>query len=384
MTHNNTDTTIKDKKSKNDLFNINITQKNQPLWQTYQEKKAEQAMLFPTEGAKLLGVSELELMLASPYSRYIGSDFKSMLESFTALKKVESIVRNDYAVHEKLGEYNNLTLNKHMGLMINVGGLDLRYFVGKWHHMLAVDDTSNPKKPSHSVQFYDESGKAINKVYLRDDTEAGKTAWEDAIQKASQNAEVAQAQSIALIKNEHPNPWQLKTLSETDQETLQQKWIAMTDVHQFFGILKKLDIDRASSYTQAPEGMTKQLSTNCIGTLLERIRDEECPIMIFVGNTGVIQIQTGTVQTVKRMGDWINILDKNHNDFTLHLKDSAIAQLWCVKRPTKDGLVTCIEAFDDKGNTIATIFGQRQEGQAERESWVKITDSMMNDFRLQQ
>lgn len=355
---------------------IDLTQKNQPLWQAYQEQKSQDRMLFPTEGAKALGVSELELMLASPHSRYIGKDFKSMLQSFASLSAVESIVRNEYAVHEKLGQYNNLKLNKHMGLMINVGGLDLRYFVGKWHHMLAVDDTSNPKKPSHSVQFYDEAGNAINKVYLRDDSEVGKTAWEAAIQQHSQAVD---SKRIELIKNENPKPWQLKTLNEADQETLQQKWLAMTDVHQFFGILKTLDIDRASSYTQAPKGMTKQLSTNCADTLLERIRDAQCPIMIFVGNTGVIQIQTGTVKTVKRMGDWINILDKTHNDFTLHLKDRAIAQLWCVKRPTKDGLVTCIEAFDDKGNTIVTIFGQRQEGQAELDAWVNITDSMMND-----
>lgn len=102
--------------------------------------------------------------------------------------------------------------------------------------------------------------------------------------------------------------------------------------------------------------------------------------MIFVGNTGVVQIQTGTVKTVNRMGDWLNILDKDHNDFTLHLKDSGISQLWWVKRPIVDGYVTCIEAFDDKGRTIATIFGQRQEGNPELDLWVEITDQIAKDY----
>ena len=94
--------------------------------------------------------------------------------------------------------------------------------------------------------------------------------------------------------------------------------------------------------------------------------------MIFVGNSGLVQIQTGTVQTLKRMGDWFNILDKDHNDFTLHLKDRVLAQVWCVKRPTKDGIVTCIEGFDGHGVSIFSVFGQRLEGTPELAAWQQI------------
>ena len=94
--------------------------------------------------------------------------------------------------------------------------------------------------------------------------------------------------------------------------------------------------------------------------------------MIFVGYSVLVQFQTGTVQTLKGLGDWFNILDKDHNDFTLHLKDKELAQVWCVKRPTKDGIVTCIEGFDNKGLSVFSVFGQRLEGTPELAEWQQI------------
>ena len=47
---------------------LSTLSKNDALWQTYQQQKAKDRMLFPTEGAAALGASELELLLASPNS----------------------------------------------------------------------------------------------------------------------------------------------------------------------------------------------------------------------------------------------------------------------------------------------------------------------------
>lgn len=372
------------------MTTISLTIKNSDLWQHYQDKKAQDRMLFPTEGARALGVSELELMLAAPFSDYMGSDCKVVLKQFESFGRLESIVRNDLAVHEKLGEYKNLKLGDKVGIALNVGGLDLRFFMSQWHHMLAVSDTSNPDKPSYSIQFYDGSGNSINKVYLRDITEERLGRWNTVIEQQkqawqkSQNRQSSEAQSVASTANTielkpliEKKSWQYKALNDEDLNTLQSEWQNITDVHQFHFLLEKLDIDRASSFRQAPEGMACELEVSAVETLLEQVRDNGCPIMIFVGNTGVVQIQTGQVFKLKRMGDWINILDKEDTDFTLHLKDRELAQVWCVKRPTKDGVVTCIEGFDASGTSVLTIFGQRLEGQPELREWQVTTDELM-------
>lgn len=356
---------------------LSLTQKNITLWENYQDKKSQSPMLFPAEGAEALEVSEFELMLASPYSQYLGGQCKDVLKQFEHFGKVESIVRNALAVHEKQGQYNNLKLGDKMGLALNVGGLDLRFFMWRWQHMLAVTDTSKEDKPSYSIQFYDEQGAAIDKVYLRELTADNIARWQDLIQQ--QQATIA-VDTLTLQPQINLKTWQYKVLSNDKRTELQQGWQDMTDVHQFHGLLQRLDIDRASSYRQAPAQMTHELSIDAVAATFEQARDAKCPIMIFVGNSGMVQIQTGQVHTLKRLGDWLNILDKDHTDFTLHLKDKALAQVWCVKRPTKDGLVTCIEGFDYSGTSVFSVFGQRLEGSPELEAWQTIAADIVAEY----
>lgn len=357
---------------------LSLTEKNAELWQNYQTLKAQTPMLFPTEGAAALGISEFELMLASPYSQYIGGQCRAVLKQFERFGQLESIVRNELAVHEKTAAYHNLKLGEKMGLALNVGGLDLRFFMWQWQHMLAVTDTTRPDKPSYSIQFYDGQGAAIDKVYLRELSVENIASWQEMIAEQLQSVDAnANANELVLEAQTPLNEWSYKALTDNARQQLQQGWQEMTDVHQFHGLLKKLDIDRASSYQQAPEQMTQQLDISAVEALFAQVRNIECPIMIFVGNSGMVQIQTGTVKTLKRMGDWFNILDKEHNDFTLHLKDKALAQVWCVKRPTKDGIVTCIEGFDRHGVSVFSVFGQRIEGKPELKEWQNIVANVV-------
>lgn len=353
---------------------LSLSKKNTALWQQYQALKEKTPMLFPTEGATALGVSEFELMLASPYSQYIGDQCKAILKQFEHFGSVESIVRNELAVHEKMAPYHNLKLGEKMGLALNVGGLDLRFFMWQWQHMLAVTDTSRTGKPSYSIQFYNGEGAAIDKVYLRELSDENIASWQAMIEA---QLRTVNPETLTLEVQAPLSDWRYKALSEAERTQLQQGWQSMTDVHQFHSLLKNLDIDRASSYRQAPEQMTQQLDISAVEAVFTHARDAKCPIMIFVGNNGLVQIQTGTVQTLKRMGDWFNILDKDHNDFTLHLKDRALAQVWCVRRPTKDGIVTCIEGFDGHGVSIFSVFGQRLEGTPELAAWQQIVATVV-------
>lgn len=363
------------------MTTISLTSKNNELWENYQLEKANNRMLFPTEGANLLGVSELELVLASPFSEYIGSNCKDVLMQLQGFGNVESIVRNKLAVHEKIGLYHNLKLGEKMGLAINVGGLDLRFFMNQWAHVLAVKDESKSDKDtsaSYSFQFFDKHGNAINKVFLRDISEQSLQKWQEIV--SAQKATVDLDELTLEPVNENGKAlWQYKALDDDKVVELQTKWNQLTDIHQFYFLLQKLDIDRASSYRQAPQGMTTQLGKGALESMLLAVKEQDCPLMTFVGNTGVVQIQTGKVHNVKRMGEWINILDKKETDFTLHLNDSKLDQIWCIRRPTKDGIVTCVEGFDEYGTSIITFFGERAEGEPEREDWQKIVSELERD-----
>lgn len=359
-----------------DNYTVDTVQKNQALWQAYQDKKSQSPMLFPTEGAKLLGVSEFELLLSSPDSRYLGTKCREMLFELETLGELESIVRNEFAVHEKQGEYKNLKIGEVMGLAINVGGLDLRIFMKKWAHMLAVKSVG--KKTSYSIQFFDKHGQAINKVFLTQTDETSVVKWQALTDRYAQDAEG----TITLEKTVPQGAWHYHQLSDEQKQEFHEDWQAMTDIHQFHTILSKYELDRASSYHQAPAGMATAVKPQVIEALFNRLRNDKVGCMIFVGNTGMVQIESGLTHHVKRMGDWLNILDKQEKNFTLHLKDNALVQVWHLKRPNIDGYTTAFEAFDEKGNSIITVFGQRQEGHTQCAKWQQLAQELATEFAV--
>jgi putative hemin transport protein len=92
--------------------------------------------------------------------------------------------------------------------------------------------------------------------------------------------------------------------------------------------------------------------------------------MVFVGSPGCIQIHTGPVVRIERMEmrgmQWLNVLDPG---FNLHLREDLVDAVWVVEKPTSDGLVTSVEAFDREGGLMAIFFGARKPGTPEREDW---------------
>jgi putative hemin transport protein len=95
--------------------------------------------------------------------------------------------------------------------------------------------------------------------------------------------------------------------------------------------------------------------------------------MVFVGNRGCIQIHTGPVKTLRAMGPWFNVLDPG---FNLHLREDRIASAWVVRKPTADGVITSLELFDREDEMIATLFGKRKPGEAERGAWRGFAESL--------
>ena len=99
----------------------------------------------------------------------------------------------------------------------------------------------------------------------------------------------------------------------------------------------------------------------------------ETPIMCFVGNRGCIQIHSGPVTNIKMMGPWLNVMDET---FHLHLRTDHVTELWAVRKPTKDGHVTSIEAYDANNELIIQFFGKRHEGEVELEEWRFLAENL--------
>lgn len=342
------------------------------LWQQYLEKKATVAEpYFPRQAAQEMGVSEGALMADAPDTVYLGSNIRDLILKLDTLGQILSVVRNDVAVHEKKGLYEHVTLTARSGLALNVGGIDLRFFLSHWHHALGMVNKIGDRT-MHSIQFYDEFGTAIEKVFLCDESKIA--AWQALIDEFRTEGKPE------FIEPKQSEVAEIEPLPAEREAAFQERWQEIKDVHHFGGLLETFKLDRQQAYRHAPAGMTKQLDRGIWEQILQQVRDSGLKIMIFVGNRGVVQIQTGQVHNLKRAYGYLNILDnKEPEGFDLHLRDDEIVESWVVRRPISEGYVTCIEGFDRDRQTVIQIFGFRAEGDDELTEWHRITDQLLAD-----
>ncbi|MGU3780731.1 hemin-degrading factor [Burkholderia metallica] len=309
--------------------------------------------------AQALGVSEGEALAAFVGEHVVRLDarFPAMFEEMPRLGRVMALTRNDTAVHEKDGEYAQMSHDGPVGLAL--GDIDLRIFYRHWVSAFAVrDETAHG--PLKSLQFFDAQGHAIHKVYLRAHSDhAAYDAFVERWRAPSQEPGL----EVAPAAPKTPE----RADTEIDIAGFRAAWDAMTDTHQFFGITRRFGVSRMQALRLADPQYAYPVETaRALRHVLEQAAQSGQPIMVFVGNAGMIQIHTGPVANVREVGAWINVLDPG---FNLHVREDLIAAAWVVKKPTSDGIVTSLELFDRQGDHVALLFGERKPGKVERDDW---------------
>jgi putative hemin transport protein len=330
--------------------------------------------------AAQLGVSEGELVAAHVSARpqphglhaqRLRGEWPRLIASLESAGPVMALTRNASCVHEKTGVYCNTSANgpagREMGLVLG-GDIDLRVFYSRWAHGFAVDEAGD-KGLQRSLQFFDASGTAVHKVFVKPATDLA--AWEQIV------ADFAAADSTpGLQPAAPPAPAAGKPDAEIDVKAFHQAWASMRDTHEFFGLLRQHGVTRTQALRLAEPRFVRPVDAASAQQVLSGAASTGTPIMVFVGNPGMIQIHTGPVNKVVVMGPWLNVLDPG---FNLHLREDHIANAWVVRKPTSDGLVTSLELFDAQGETIAMFFGERKPGRPELCAWRELIDGLVGD-----
>lgn len=342
----------------------------QSLFTALQEKEPK---LRRRELAEQLEVSEAALIdcQCGLNSIRLKDDFAGIINNLESLGYIMSLTRNDSAVHERKGCYQNVSVKGPMGLVISDDRkIDLRIIVSRWATGYAVQETVKDGY-RYSLQFFDQAGVAIQKIYLQ--AESNLEAYANLIEQFKGDfGELASYTEVTDV------PEYVESES-VDKAALTAEWQKMTNVHQFFGILRKYKISREQAFKVVGAPLAQPFEPSLLEQLLHDIAETDLSIMCFVGNRGNIQIHTGAINTVKRVGPWLNILDP---EFNLHLLTDKVASGWVISKPTEDGNVTSLELYDEAGETIAQFFGQRVEGQPENRQWYAFTQRILEDSKL--
>jgi putative hemin transport protein len=323
----------------------------------WQELKAAQPRLRARDAAEALGVSEAELVAAGcgVTARPLVMDIEKLFAGLPPLGRVMALTRNEHCVHERKGIYEPASFGPMAGIVLGPD-IDLRIFPKHWVHLFAVTDAS-VEPARHSLQVYDAHGMAVHKIFALDATDM--IAWAKLVEELAPAAPAA-------FQVTPQKPAEARQDAGADRDALLADWAALKDVHEFHGMLKKHGVDALQAMQMVEGVYSEKLTIGATNDLLTLASERQVPIMIFVGNAGLIQIHTGPVSRIVRMDYWVNVLDP---DFNLHLREDRIAHAFAVTKPTSDGKLHSVELFDAEGGRIATIFGKRKPGEPELETW---------------
>lgn len=337
------------------------------LYLAWQVLRREQPGLRARDAAEQLAVSEAELTASrlQTDALRLRPEWAALLPALGELGYIMALTRNQHCVHERKGYYRDVTVmaSGQMGLVVSAD-IDLRLFLGGWASVFAIEEQTS-RGTQRSIQVFDRQGTAVHKVFLT--AESQLSAWEPLLERfraAEQSPELGLQAPVAAPP--------VKADSDIDLAGLCSGWAALQDTHHFFALLQKHGVRRTQALRLAGEEWAEALAPSELPKMLEAAAASEVPIMVFVGNQHCIQIHSGPVRNLRWLDSWFNVMDA---EFNLHLQSSAVRQLWRVRKPSTDGVITSLEAFDADGELILQLFGVRKPGVAEREDWRALAHS---------
>ncbi|WP_136636054.1 hemin-degrading factor [Pseudooceanicola onchidii] len=327
------------------------------------------ATLRDRDLAASLGVSEAALVAAhvGQTGAFRATRIKhhpdDVMPAVSDLGEVMSLTRNNSVVHERVGTFGEYRSGPHAAMVLG-SEIDTRIFPKHWAYGFAVE-ADGDHGTRRSLQFFDTTGEALQKIYLRDTSNA--EAWVPLVDRLRLD------DPSDAITPDPAIPTEVARAPADKRDQLVTEWQKMTDTHQFNRICARLGMNRLGAYRLAGAPFVRRVDPACVEGWMEAIRDTGQKVVLFVGNRGHIQIHWGTFETVKPMGPWLNVLDPR---FNLHLRGDHIAEAYVVDKPTKRGPAISLECFDAEGGLIFQCYGQREGEDDTLDRWHGILDAL--------
>lgn len=326
---------------------MNTTEKSSALLERWFELLTAEPGLRARNAARQLCVSEGQLVAArcGDGVERLRPDFHELLKRLVHVGQVLTITRNDYAVHEKRGYYSKLQLGENGGGAFDYN-INLRLFFRNWAHVFAVTD-SGPYGERRSLQIFDRDGTAVHKIYRTDNGDP--QAWDRLVEDFR-----AHDQTPGFTPMPPHEPYAPQPREQADAEAMCRQWRAITDIHQFWPMLRDHKLRRIDALRLASHDLARPVAADTWRSVLQHAADSGLPIMIFTRSPGVAQIHTGPIHKLVEKGGWFNVLDPT---FNLHLRAEAVHEAWVVYRPTNSGGQTSLELYHENGQFISHMFG---------------------------
>jgi len=348
--------------------NLSLNKKSQGditlIWKTFKSINTNVRVL---DAANILGYSEAQLLSTSCGESVVRlkPDWEKILYSIREIGKVGVLTLNDSAISKNIGTYPITQLRKNVVTAIS-DKMNLRLMMNNWRMAFAVSE-NNKETTLRSFQFFDGHGTAVHKVYLTKESNAQVfndivEIYRDEDQRPLQHVEKCENMSMDNV------------LPKINISEFEKKWLKLSDVHDFQKFLSIYGIGRVQAYNLVKDQLACRVNNNGLNKILLLATEKCVPLMFFVQNTGVVQIQSGLINKVKQIGNWVNVFA---HDFNVQINKGDIHSSWIVKKQTGDGIVTSYELYDRKEKKIALIYAKRDENRNIPTMWINLLNSIL-------
>ena len=344
--------------------------------------RTSQPGVQPRDAARTLQVSEAELLatnIGKGVTRLNDTQHapREIMRRALDLGTVMALTRSENIVIETTGVASRLKDEpapakpddtERQARELNIAGgylggpIDLRFQFPKWRYAFAVVQPGRDGATSRSLQFFDASGQAVHKLYLKND------ATIPVFDKLVADFRMP-VQDAPLPVSTAPLKPAAKPDSAIDIKEFHLAWTEMTDVHEFNRIVSEFKLTREQAMRLGPAGTVTRVTPLAIRALLEGAAKQQVALMAFVGNDAITQIYSGKIDKVEAAGGWFNVLDPN---FNLHVRDTALRSGYVVRRAG----ITSVEFYDDRGDLVVTFFGVRERGKPQPKGWIDLANGL--------
>ena len=330
--------------------------------------RAENPKMRERDLAAQLGISEAELVAAHCGDGVLRIEprVNDLLTGLEAVGEVMALTRNESAVHEKIGVYDKVVTGDHNAMVLGEQ-IDLRIFPKVWAHGFAVEKRDGDEI-RRSLQFFDEAGEAVHKVHLR----AGLQSLR--LSEAGGGARLAGPVADGAMSRHRRG--RCRTRATRRQRRRSARPLEPADRRA--SVLRHAEDAEAQPRSRrcawSASDYAWKLDDDALGAMLHHAAAGGMPIMCFVGNRGCIQIHSGPI--TDRSSRWVRGSTCSTRPSTCICRLDHVRELWAVRKPTKDGHVTSIEAYDADGEMIIQFFGKRHEGEDERDDWRFLAENL--------
>jgi putative hemin transport protein len=221
-----------------------------------------------------------------------------LLQSLESLGSVMALTRNHACVHESMGVYKNISSRHGIGI-VQGDLIELRAFYRSWHVGFGVTEPNWSKQNGdvtrqHSLQFFDETGVAIHKVYLLAESNLPRyhqivREFRHSVQKFEDFSQPIDRLAPVCCATEH-----------VDVSAFHQAWRALEDTHEFFGLLTRFSISRIAALRLAQAEFVQSLHLGQIEALLHRVSQKKIPVMVFVANETDLLVNVSVIEAVMK------------------------------------------------------------------------------------